>query len=112
MAAQQAVAEGGEIITGGHRRLDVGPQFVEPTIIRMPTQTDIVRHETFAPILYLIGYQTLADAIAFHNDVPQGLSSAIFTDSLRTGPRLAARLAARRKQAVGASRVLTVGART
>jgi len=57
---------------------------VEPTIVRMPAQTAIVRQETFAPILYLLTYTTLEDAIALHNDVAQGLSSAIFTDSLRT----------------------------
>ncbi|MEZ4517653.1 MAG: aldehyde dehydrogenase family protein [Chloroflexota bacterium] len=83
-AVQQAVSEGGEVITGGKTRPDIGPQFVEPTIIRMPTQTAIVRQETFAPILYLLAYDTLNEAMAFHNDVPQGLSSAIFTDSLRT----------------------------
>jgi aldehyde dehydrogenase (NAD+) len=83
-AVEQAVAEGGHVISGGHARPDAGPQFVEPTLIRMPSQTDIVRHETFAPILYLLAYNTLDEALALHNDVPQGLSSAIFTDSLRT----------------------------
>jgi aldehyde dehydrogenase (NAD+) len=83
-AVKQAVAEGGHIISGGHAQPDAGPQFVEPTLIRMPSQTDIVRRETFAPILYLLAYNTLDEALALHNDVPQGLSSAIFTDSLRT----------------------------
>jgi len=50
----------------------------------MPAQTQIVREETFAPILYLLEYDDLADAIALQNGVPQGLSSAIFTDSMRT----------------------------
>jgi len=49
----------------------------------MPAQTEIVKTETFAPILYLLEYETIEDAIRIHNDVPQGLSSAIFTDSLR-----------------------------
>jgi len=49
----------------------------------MPAQTDIVKQETFAPILYLLDYETLDEAIRIHNAVPQGLSSAIFTDSLR-----------------------------
>jgi aldehyde dehydrogenase (NAD+) len=49
----------------------------------MPAQTPIVRRETFAPILYLLEYDTLDEAIHLHNDVPQGLSSAIFTDSVR-----------------------------
>jgi hypothetical protein len=70
------------VLCGG-RRDDLGPQFVEPTIIRMPAQTDLVKRETFAPILYLLEYETLDDALHIHNDVPQGLSSAIFTDSLR-----------------------------
>jgi aldehyde dehydrogenase (NAD+) len=57
---------------------------VEPTIIAMPAQTDIVKEETFAPILYLLGYHTLEEAIALQNGVTQGLSSAIFTNNLRT----------------------------
>jgi aldehyde dehydrogenase (NAD+) len=83
-AVRQAEAEGGRVLTGGRVRPDAGPQFVEPTLIHMPAQTAIVRQETFAPILYLLEYETLDDAIHLHNDVPQGLSSAIFTDSMRT----------------------------
>ena len=49
----------------------------------MPTQTEIVKTETFAPILYLLEYETIEDAVHIHNDVPQGLSIAIFTDSMR-----------------------------
>ena len=49
----------------------------------MPKQTGIVREETFAPILYIMEYESLEEAIQMHNDVPQGLSSAIFTDSMR-----------------------------
>ena len=82
-AVAQAVAEGGEVLAGGRARPDLGPQFVEPTLIRMPAQTPIVRRETFAPIIYLLEYDTLDEAIRLHNDVPQGLSSAIFTDSVR-----------------------------
>jgi aldehyde dehydrogenase (NAD+) len=76
--------QGGTILFGGHRRNDLGPNFVEPTIVKMPSQTEIVKQETFAPILYLLEYETIEDAIDIHNDVPQGLSSAIFTDSMRT----------------------------
>jgi aldehyde dehydrogenase (NAD+) len=83
-ALEQAKMEGGEILTGGVMRPDLGPNFVEPTIVKMPSQSDIVKKETFAPILYLMEYQVLGEAIEMHNDVPQGLSSAIFTDSLRT----------------------------
>lgn len=83
-ALQQAKDEGGEILTGGVMRPDLGPNFVEPAIVKMPSQTTIVKQETFAPILYLMEYNQLQEAIDIHNDVPQGLSSAIFTDSLRS----------------------------
>jgi aldehyde dehydrogenase (NAD+) len=89
-AVRQAESEGGEVLTGGHALPDAGPQFVAPTIIRMPAQTEIVGRETFAPILYLLEYDTLDEAIRLHNDVPQGLSSAIFTDSLRTAEQFLA----------------------
>jgi aldehyde dehydrogenase (NAD+) len=82
-ALEKAKADGGEILTGGVMRPDLGPNFVEPTIVRMPAQTEIVKRETFAPILYLLEYGDLEEAIYLHNSVPQGLSSAIFTDSLR-----------------------------
>jgi len=82
-AVARAVADGGTVLTGGKARPDLGAQFVEPTIIRMPAQTEIVREETFAPILYILTYHSLAEAIELHNGVTQGLSSAIFTDSLR-----------------------------
>src|SRR5512135_27033 len=82
-AIKQAVADGGEVVYGGRMLPDLGPNFVEPTIIKMPAQTDIVKTETFAPILYLLEYDSLEDAIRIHNDVPQGLSSAMFTDSVR-----------------------------
>ncbi len=82
-AVQQAVAQGGEIIAGGHMLPDVGANFVEPTIIKMPAQTEIVKTETFAPILYLMEYDTIEQAVQIHNNVPQGLSSAMFTDSVR-----------------------------
>ena len=83
-ALEQVKEEGGEIVSGGNARPDLGPNFVEPTIVRMPEQTDIVKQETFAPILYLLEYDTIETAMGIHNDVPQGLSSAIFTDSMRT----------------------------
>jgi aldehyde dehydrogenase (NAD+) len=82
-AIKKAVSDGGEIVYGGHMLPDLGPNFVEPTIIRMPAQTETVKTETFAPILYLLEYNTLEEAIRIHNDVPQGLSSAMFTDSVR-----------------------------
>lgn len=78
----RAQAEGGELACGGQRIARAG-HFVEPTIVVMPTQTQTVRTETFAPILYVMRYRDLDEAIAMHNDVPQGLSSAIFTTDLR-----------------------------
>ncbi|UCC86871.1 MAG: aldehyde dehydrogenase family protein, partial [Anaerolineales bacterium] len=83
-ALEAAQAQGGQIICGGKRLLDKGANFVEPTIIKMPQQTPLVCEETFAPILYLMEYETLDEAIAIHNGVPQGLSSAIFTTHLLT----------------------------
>ena len=82
-AIKQAVADGGEVVAGGHMLPELGPNFVEPTIIKMPAQTEIVKTETFAPIIYLLDYDRIEDGIRIHNDVPQGLSSAIFTDSVR-----------------------------
>ena len=81
-ALDQAVAEGGEVVTGG-QRLDRDGAYVRPAIVRMPEQSAIVRHETFAPILYVMTWRELDQAIAMQNDVPQGLSSCIFTDSVR-----------------------------
>jgi L-aminoadipate-semialdehyde dehydrogenase len=83
-ALKRAESDGGKILTGGKVRADIGPQFVEPTIVSMPTQTPLVCEETFAPILYVMQYDTLDEAIALHNGVPQGLSSAIFTTNLLT----------------------------
>ena len=86
-ALDKAKKEGGEIIAGGNRLPQLGERFVEPTIVKMKVQSEIVHQETFAPILYLIEYENLEEAIRIHNEVPQGLSSAIFTQSLRTAER-------------------------
>jgi len=82
-ALAEAKAAGGEVVVGGRRRPDLGEQFVEPAIVRMPAQAAVVKRETFAPILYVLEYEALAEALSIHNDVPQGLSSAIFTESMR-----------------------------
>ncbi len=82
-AVKAAVTEGGEVICGGPP-LDRPGNYVTPTIIRMPAQTAQVRDETFAPILYVMSYESLDEAITLQNEVPQGLSSAIFTNSLRS----------------------------
>jgi aldehyde dehydrogenase (NAD+) len=74
--------QGGEILYGG-RTLDLpGGCFVEPTLARAPHDMPMLREELFAPVLYLIEFQTLDEALEWHNDVPQGLSSAIFTTNL------------------------------
>ena len=91
-ALDRAVADGGEIVVGGGRR-EVGSgggHYVEPAIVRMPAQTDIVRSETFAPILYVLTYRDFAEAVALHNGVPQGLSSSIFTRDQREAERFIA----------------------
>ena len=83
-ALQAAKAQGGEI-TGGERiptQHDIGAFYVRPALVKMPMQTDIVMHEVFAPILYVMPYDTLDEAIALNNAVPQGLSAAIFTRDL------------------------------
>ena len=82
-ALEQAESDGGQVLFGARRRPEIGSQFVEPTIVRMPSQTDIVKRETFAPILYILEYESFEDALKLHNSVPQGLSSAIFTGSLQ-----------------------------
>jgi aldehyde dehydrogenase (NAD+) len=82
-ALERAKADGGQVLCGGRARADLGPQFVEPTIVRMPAQTEVVKEETFAPVLYVMEYERFEDALRLHNDVPQGLSSAIFTESMR-----------------------------
>ena len=80
----QAQREGGEVLAGGKRKSGC---FVEPTIIRMPSQTEAVKTETFAPILYVMTYSDLDAVLAEHNAVPQGLSSAIFTNDMRVSER-------------------------
>ncbi len=85
-AIAQAKQQGGKVETGGGRvdkSVPDGGYYVQPAIISMPGQSAIVRHETFAPILYVMRYQALEEAIALQNDVPQGLSSCIFTTDIR-----------------------------
>jgi aldehyde dehydrogenase (NAD+) len=83
-AIAQARADGGAVLWGGNMLPALGVNFVEPAIIKMPHQSEVVKKETFAPILYLLEYDGLDEAIQIHNDVPQGLSSAIFSDSMHT----------------------------
>ena len=86
-ALEKAKEQGGEILCGGNRLSDLGEQFVEPTIVKMPKQTEIVHIETFAPILYFMEYEDIEEAIQLHNEVPQGLSSAVFTTNLLTAEK-------------------------
>lgn len=80
-ALQQAKEQGGEILCGG-KRFERPGFFVEPTIVQATPDMPIVSEETFAPILYVMTYSSLEDAIGWHNSVDQGLSSSIFTDSV------------------------------
>ena len=81
-AVATAKDQGGTLVCGGSRIKRSG-YYVQPTIVRAHPGMAIVQQETFAPILYAITYKTLDEAIALHNAVPQGLSSAIFTDRFR-----------------------------
>ena len=81
-AVAAARAQGGEILVGGGR-IDRPGSFVEPTIIRAANDWEIVQTETFVPILYLMPFSRIEDAIRMQNEVPQGLSSALFTTDLR-----------------------------
>lgn len=93
-ALRRATADGGEVLYGGDPVLPagVGPDahYIRPAIVRMPAQTDIVREETFAPILYVLTYEDFDTALALHNGVPQGLSSAVFTTDQREAERFLA----------------------
>jgi aldehyde dehydrogenase (NAD+) len=84
-ALSVASEQGGDVFGGVRVLSKEYPDafYVQPAIVAMPDQTQIVRQETFAPILYVMGYKRFADAVAMHNDVPQGLSSCIFTNNVR-----------------------------
>ncbi|HRI17416.1 MAG TPA: aldehyde dehydrogenase family protein, partial [Burkholderiaceae bacterium] len=80
-ALAQAKKEGGRI-TGGERVKVAGcagGYYVKPALVELPSQTAVMKEETFAPILYIVKYKDFAKAVDLHNDVPQGLSSCIFT---------------------------------
>jgi aldehyde dehydrogenase (NAD+) len=132
-ALEQARLEGGEVQGGERLFADRWPEafYARPAIVEMPGQSSITLLETFAPILYVIRYSSLEEAIALHNAAPQGLSSSIFTNacarrscscrrraptaesstsiSVRRGRRSAARSAARRRPAAGARAARTPG---
>ncbi|MCS7315213.1 MAG: aldehyde dehydrogenase family protein [Bryobacterales bacterium] len=79
---ERARREGGELLYGGRPLELPGGCYVEPAIVRARPEMPILREELFAPVLYLIEFDELEEAIRWHNDVPQGLSSAIFTRNL------------------------------
>jgi aldehyde dehydrogenase (NAD+) len=85
-AMDQIRAQGGEVLYGG-KRIDRPGFYVEPTLVRARPDMPIVREETFAPIVYLMTFETLDEALAIHNGVDQGLSSAIFTRNLQAAER-------------------------
>lgn len=85
-AIEKCKAEGGKFIVEGEVLQGEGYQsgcYVKPCIAEVENHYDVVQHETFAPILYLMKYRDLEEAITMQNDVPQGLSSAIMTQNLR-----------------------------
>jgi aldehyde dehydrogenase (NAD+) len=84
MALAIAEQQGGKVLYGGKRLPNLGPAYAEPTIVMMDKDAPILQEETFAPLLYIIPVDDLDDAIAVQNGVRQGLSSAIFTDSLKS----------------------------
>ncbi len=94
-AIREAIGRGGEILAGGGRELaEAAPEaaYVRPAIVAMPTQAEVMHKETFAPLLYVVRYRDLDEAIALNNAVPQGLASSIFTRDVREaetfcGPR-------------------------
>lgn len=91
-ALEQAQAQGGTIHGGGRALADTFPNayYVHPAIVEMPDQTEVVQHETFAPILYVLGYHDFEEAIALQNGVSQGLSSCIFTRDMQEAERFVA----------------------
>ena len=87
---EEASAAGGEIVAGGERVLEqAAPDacYVEPALVRMPTQAAVMHRETFGPLLYVVDYDDLDEAIAVNNAVPQGLASSIFTTDVREAER-------------------------
>ncbi|MFN9843594.1 MAG: aldehyde dehydrogenase family protein [Planctomycetota bacterium] len=89
-AVKAAVEQGGKVVVGGKRasvKGCTGGAYVEPTIVRCDRTLPIVKEETFAPILYIVPVKSIDEAIAANNDVPQGLSSSIFTMNVRDAER-------------------------
>ncbi len=86
-ARQRVLDEGGEILCGGEPLPELGSCYATPCLARSWPGMAVVREEVFAPLLHLMPYRDFEDALAWHNDVPQGLSSAIFTNDFRESER-------------------------
>jgi aldehyde dehydrogenase (NAD+) len=87
-AVAKAKAAGGTVVTGGERAGDGKGHFVRPTIVTgVPNSHEVIQTETFAPILYVIPFSTIDEAIELHNAVPQGLSSSVFATDMRVAER-------------------------
>jgi aldehyde dehydrogenase (NAD+) len=91
---ETAENQGGEILVGGKRlnnsemsSIPGGGYYVSPALVKIPATAPILKEETFAPILYVVTYNTLEEAISLNNNVPQGLSSAIFTGAMEEAER-------------------------
>ncbi|NIF18982.1 aldehyde dehydrogenase family protein [Pantoea sp. Cy-639] len=88
-ALAKARDEGGQVFGGERQLAEQYPNayYVSPAIAEMPAQSEVVRHETFAPILYVLAYDDFEEALRLNNEVPQGLSSCIFTTDIREAER-------------------------
>jgi len=84
---QRLKDEGGEVLYGGERLTVPGGCYMKPCLATAKPGYEIVQHETFGPLLYLLTYRDFDEAIAIHNNVPQGLTSSIFTNDVREAER-------------------------
>lgn len=84
-AVQAAEGQGAKLLAGGGAHTELGKCYVAPTVFECPSFPDfpLAQDETFAPVLYLFEYETFDEVLAWHNDVRQGLSSAVFTNDMR-----------------------------
>jgi aldehyde dehydrogenase (NAD+) len=89
-ALEQARADGGQVFGGERHDIGENSYYVAPAVVRMPAQTELAHNETFAPILYVLTYDELDEALTLNNEVPQGLSSSIFTTDVREAERFLA----------------------
>ena len=79
---KQIQQQGGKILCGG-KALEGEGNYVEPTIVEIKPDAPIVKHELFAPVVYVVKFKTLEEAIGYNNNVPQGLSSTLFTKNIQ-----------------------------